>query len=107
MRSIGTVAAVELRADDAGYSSRLRPKLYEFFLNAGILLRPLGNMIYVLPPYCITADELALRVRSHRRIARSLRSLGRASSRANRILKFFFASHIHRHHRCAARVLSC
>lgn len=58
VRSIGTVAAIELRADDAGYSSRLRPKLYKFFLDAGILLRPLGNIIYVLPPYTISADEL-------------------------------------------------
>ncbi|MGB7025450.1 MAG: adenosylmethionine--8-amino-7-oxononanoate transaminase [Candidatus Acidiferrales bacterium] len=58
VRSIGTVAAIELRADDAGYSSRLRPKLYKWFLDAGILLRPLGNIIYVLPPYTITADEL-------------------------------------------------
>ena len=69
VRSIGTVAAIELRADDPGYSSRLRPKLYEFFLDAGILLRPLGNVIYVLPPYVITADELHY---VHDRIAASL-----------------------------------
>ena len=58
VRCIGTMAAVELKADDAGYMSRLKPKLYEFFLNAGILLRPLGNIIYVLPPYVISADDL-------------------------------------------------
>jgi adenosylmethionine---8-amino-7-oxononanoate aminotransferase len=58
VRSIGTVAAVELRADDAGYSSKLRPRLYEFFLDSGILLRPLGNVVYVLPPYAISADDL-------------------------------------------------
>ena len=69
VRSIGTVAAIELRADDPGYFSRLRPKLYEFFLNAGILLRPLGNVIYILPPYCITAEELHF---VHDRIAASL-----------------------------------
>ncbi|HVA72268.1 MAG TPA: adenosylmethionine--8-amino-7-oxononanoate transaminase [Candidatus Limnocylindrales bacterium] len=69
VRSIGTVAAIELRADDSGYLSRLRPKLYEFFLNAGILLRPLGNVIYVLPPYVVTADELHY---VHDRIAASL-----------------------------------
>ncbi|MFI5126985.1 MAG: hypothetical protein ACHQJX_09170, partial [Candidatus Acidiferrales bacterium] len=57
------------RADDAGYSSRLRPKLYKFFLDAGVLLRPLGNIIYVLPPYTITADELH---HVHDRIAESL-----------------------------------
>jgi adenosylmethionine---8-amino-7-oxononanoate aminotransferase len=58
IRQIGTVAALELRADDAGYSSELRPKLYDFFLKAGILLRPLGNIVYVLPPYCISSDDL-------------------------------------------------
>jgi len=58
IRSIGTVAAVELRADDSGYLSSLRPKLYEFFLSRNILLRPLGNVIYVLPPYCTPVDEL-------------------------------------------------
>ncbi|MGA3293418.1 MAG: adenosylmethionine--8-amino-7-oxononanoate transaminase [Candidatus Acidiferrales bacterium] len=58
VRSIGTVAAVELRADDPGYASKLRPKLYKFFLDAGVLLRPLGNIVYVLPPYSISPDDL-------------------------------------------------
>lgn len=58
VRSIGTVAAVELKADDAGYMSQVKPKLYEFFLNSGILLRPLGNVVYVLPPYVISRDDL-------------------------------------------------
>ena len=58
VRSIGTIAAVELKADDPGYMSRLKPALYEFFLNAGMLLRPLGNIVYVLPPYVISAEDL-------------------------------------------------
>jgi adenosylmethionine-8-amino-7-oxononanoate aminotransferase len=57
-RQIGSVAAIELRADDAGYLSALRPKLYQFFLDRGVLLRPLGNVIYVLPPYCISSTDL-------------------------------------------------
>jgi adenosylmethionine-8-amino-7-oxononanoate aminotransferase len=57
-RQIGSVAAIELRADDAGYLSALRPKLYRFFLERGVLLRPLGNVIYVLPPYCISSADL-------------------------------------------------
>jgi len=36
----------------------MRPKLYRFFLERGVLLRPLGNVVYVLPPYVISADEL-------------------------------------------------
>jgi adenosylmethionine---8-amino-7-oxononanoate aminotransferase len=58
VRSIGTMAAIELRAEDAGYFSNLKPKLYRFFLDSGVLLRPLGNVIYVLPPYAITPEQL-------------------------------------------------
>jgi adenosylmethionine-8-amino-7-oxononanoate aminotransferase len=57
-RQIGSVAAIELRADDAGYLSALRPKLYRFFLERGVLMRPLGNVIYLLPPYCIEGNDL-------------------------------------------------
>jgi len=57
-RQIGTIGAIELRAEDAGYLSAMRPKLYQFFLERGVLLRPLGNVVYVLPPYVILADEL-------------------------------------------------
>jgi len=57
-RQIGTIGAIELRAGDAGYLSAMRPKLYQFFLERGVLLRPLGNVVYVLPPYVISPDEL-------------------------------------------------
>ena len=57
-RMVGTVAAIELIADDAGYLSDLKPKLYDFFLSKGVLLRPLGNIVYILPPYVIQPDEL-------------------------------------------------
>lgn len=57
-RQIGTIGAIELRAEDAGYLSAMRPKLYEFFLEREVLLRPLGNVVYVLPPYVISPDEL-------------------------------------------------
>jgi len=58
VRSIGAMAAIELKADDAGYTSKIRTKLYQFFLDAGLLLRPLGNIVYVLPPYVISRQEL-------------------------------------------------
>jgi adenosylmethionine-8-amino-7-oxononanoate aminotransferase len=57
-RQIGTMGAIELVAEDAGYLSGLRPKLYGFFLERGVLLRPLGNVVYVLPPYVIEPEEL-------------------------------------------------
>jgi adenosylmethionine-8-amino-7-oxononanoate aminotransferase len=57
-RLIGTMAAIELRAEDPGYASKLRLKLYKFFNDAGVLLRPLGNVVYILPPYAISSAEL-------------------------------------------------
>jgi adenosylmethionine-8-amino-7-oxononanoate aminotransferase len=58
VRQIGTMGALELVAEDAGYLSSLRPKLYDFFLERAVLLRPLGNVVYVLPPYVIEPGEL-------------------------------------------------
>jgi adenosylmethionine-8-amino-7-oxononanoate aminotransferase len=58
VRHIGTVAAIELKVPDAGYLSSLRPRLYSYYLDRGVLLRPLGNVVYILPPYVITHDQL-------------------------------------------------
>jgi adenosylmethionine-8-amino-7-oxononanoate aminotransferase len=58
VRMLGTIAAIELHADDAGYLSSVRSRLYERFIDAGILLRPLGNVIYTVPPYVIRPDDL-------------------------------------------------
>jgi adenosylmethionine-8-amino-7-oxononanoate aminotransferase len=57
-RQVGTMGAIELRTDDTGYLSNMRTKLYKFFIDNGVLLRPLGNVVYVLPPYVITREEL-------------------------------------------------
>jgi len=59
-RQTGTILAMEWETgSDTSYFNLLRDKLYTYFLDAGIILRPLGNLIYILPPYCITNDELA------------------------------------------------
>ena len=58
VRQIGTVAAVELDAAP-GYLSSVGRELAAFALERNVLLRPLGNVAYCLPPYCITDDELA------------------------------------------------
>jgi adenosylmethionine-8-amino-7-oxononanoate aminotransferase len=57
-RHIGTVAAIELKVPDSGYLSSLRPRLYKFYVDRGVLLRPLGNVVYILPPYVITPEQL-------------------------------------------------
>ena len=58
VRQTGTIAAVELKVGDSGYLAQLGPKLNAFYLERDVLLRPLGNVIYVLPPYCTDAAEL-------------------------------------------------
>jgi adenosylmethionine-8-amino-7-oxononanoate aminotransferase len=60
IRQTGTIFAMEWETgSDTSYFNSLRDVLYNYFLDAGIILRPLGNTIYILPPYCITNDELA------------------------------------------------
>lgn len=56
-RSLGTVAAFDL-AGEMGYLSPVGPELAAFALARGVLLRPLGNVVYLLPPYCATTDDL-------------------------------------------------
>jgi adenosylmethionine-8-amino-7-oxononanoate aminotransferase len=59
IRQTGTILALEWQTgNDTSYFSSLRDTLYNYFLAAGIILRPLGNIIYILPPYCITDAEL-------------------------------------------------
>jgi len=58
IRRTGTVAALDLKVSDPGYLADAGPSLTAHFLSHGVLLRPLGNTIYVLPPYCITGAEL-------------------------------------------------
>jgi adenosylmethionine---8-amino-7-oxononanoate aminotransferase len=55
---LGTITALDLDVPDDGYLAGIGPKLYSLFLERGVLLRPLGNTIYVMPPYCVTEDEL-------------------------------------------------
>lgn len=58
-RTCGTIAAFDVEATDGGYLSNLAPRLMNYFRDAGVLLRPLGNTVYVLPPYCIDETDLA------------------------------------------------
>jgi adenosylmethionine---8-amino-7-oxononanoate aminotransferase len=60
LRQIGTIAALDVVANDAGYMADIGPRLYKGFLSRGLLVRPLGNAIYIMPPYCCSAGELDL-----------------------------------------------
>lgn len=58
-RRIGAVAAIDLEVADGGYLSEIAPSLRAHFLAAGLLLRPLGNTIYLMPPYCTAPSDIA------------------------------------------------
>jgi adenosylmethionine---8-amino-7-oxononanoate aminotransferase len=58
VRWLGDIGVIELKAVDAGYLSTMRDRLYAFFIDRGVLLRPLGNVLYVLPPYVISPADL-------------------------------------------------
>jgi adenosylmethionine-8-amino-7-oxononanoate aminotransferase len=60
VRRLGTIAAVDLKVPDPGYLAGVTQRLTAFFHQREVLLRPLGNTIYVMPPYCVTAAELDL-----------------------------------------------
>jgi adenosylmethionine-8-amino-7-oxononanoate aminotransferase len=60
VRQIGTIAALDIVAGDAGYMANIGPHLYQSFRARGLLVRPLGNTIYIMPPYCSGASELDL-----------------------------------------------
>jgi adenosylmethionine-8-amino-7-oxononanoate aminotransferase len=58
VRQIGTIAALDIAVDDEGYLADIGPRLYSKFIERNFLVRPLGNTIYLMPPYCTTADDL-------------------------------------------------
>ena len=59
VRQRGTILALELRSDeDSSYFNSIRDRLNQYFMEQRVLLRPLGNVVYILPPYCITAEQL-------------------------------------------------
>ena len=57
-RTCGTMAAIELTDPQSGYQSNLAESLTYFALERDVFLRPLGNIVYILPPYCISDSQL-------------------------------------------------
>lgn len=58
VRVLGTILAADFTATDTGYLSGVGPALRAFALERNVLLRPLGDTVYVLPPYCSTERDL-------------------------------------------------
>ncbi|WP_242604895.1 adenosylmethionine--8-amino-7-oxononanoate transaminase [Flavobacterium subsaxonicum] len=60
VRVLGVILALEIvREGNEDYYGDFRNKLYDFFISKGVIMRPVGNIVYVLPPYIITDDLLA------------------------------------------------
>jgi len=57
-RRIGTITAMEVPVGDGGYLAAIGPRLLKHFRERDVLLRPLGNTVYVMPPYCICDADL-------------------------------------------------
>jgi adenosylmethionine-8-amino-7-oxononanoate aminotransferase len=58
IRQKGTIIALEWDIEATSYFNNIRDTLYNFFLSKNILLRPLGNILYIMPPYCISNGDL-------------------------------------------------
>ena len=60
IRQWGTILAFDLKVagEDSSYFNSIRDIAYNHLLDRGILMRPLGNVLYFLPPYCTTNEQL-------------------------------------------------
>ena len=55
----GSILALEIKTNEkTSYFNKIRDKLYSFYISNGVLLRPLGNIVYIMPPYCISDEQL-------------------------------------------------
>jgi adenosylmethionine-8-amino-7-oxononanoate aminotransferase len=58
IRVLGTILALNFNSEVSSYTHDIRNRMYSYFMKKGLLMRPLGNVCYVIPPYCITNDQL-------------------------------------------------
>jgi adenosylmethionine-8-amino-7-oxononanoate aminotransferase len=81
IRVLGGIGVVELVADRVtksagGYLDQVGPRLTQAFLDRGLLLRPLGNVLYLMPPYVITESETAWAIDQIHQVLTSFRMTG-------------------------------
>ena len=57
-RILGSIAAFDMTGAEAGYGAAIGPKLKSWFMERGLMIRPLGNVVYLIPPYCIEDADL-------------------------------------------------
>lgn len=74
VRQLGTLLAFEVITNGAdSYTNELAAAIHRFFREQQVMIRPLGNTIYILPPYCITDEELEIIYNSVRRFLETYR----------------------------------
>lgn len=84
VRVIGGVGVAELVSDremktGGGYFDRIGPQLASAFLEQGLLIRPLGNLVYFMPPYVITEEETAWALETIKTVLAGVDQAGRAT----------------------------
>ena len=73
IRSLGTILAFEIASGKDEYLNQISQTVTKMALERGVYLRPLGNTMYIMPPYCITETELH---RIYQTIEKILEELG-------------------------------
>lgn len=69
IRSKGIILAFEMETENAdGYDNMIGKKVAEGCLENGVLIRPLGNTVYMFPPYCTSDEELDLAARTLKKV---------------------------------------
>ena len=80
IRQRGTLLAFDVNAGEhTSYFNSIRDKAYSFLLDRGVLMRPLGNVLYLMPPYCTTDAQLAYVYEQVEELLNELRPVPRTS----------------------------
>ncbi|WKK60280.1 adenosylmethionine--8-amino-7-oxononanoate transaminase [Sphingobacterium sp. BN32] len=72
VRQCGTILAFDWKVGETSYFNKIQEQLYAAFLAEGVILRPLGNTVYILPPYCISDQELQEVYQAIKKVANSI-----------------------------------
>ncbi|MGQ8630191.1 adenosylmethionine--8-amino-7-oxononanoate transaminase [Agrobacterium sp. DKPNP3] len=59
VRQMGTIAVLDLAVPAGGYLAEAGPRMRYLFRDHGFVIRPLGNVLYLMPPYCSTLEDIA------------------------------------------------
>lgn len=82
IRQAGTIAALDLNVPAGGYLAEAGPRMRQLFRERGLIIRPLGNVIYLMPPYCTTTEDLTYAFDAIDEVASIVTDAAPAKSRA-------------------------